>query len=81
MLQELMPPVKKNELIKFQKEIEDLVWKLDVPYMEAIIIFCEENDFEIEEVPRYLTDNMRTKLQIEAEELSMLKTKTNRLPL
>ncbi|MCU0389049.1 MAG: late promoter transcription accessory protein [Chitinophagaceae bacterium] len=68
-------------MLKFQNEIEDIVWKYDVTYMEAIIMFCEENDFEIERVPRLLSSKMKADIQKEAEDLSMLTEKNERLPI
>jgi len=76
-----MPPAKKSDMKKFQDEIEDIVWMKDVSYLDAIMMFCEENDFEVEKIPRILSSSLKSKLREEAEDLSLLKTKSKRLPL
>lgn len=76
-----MPPAKKEELLKFQEEIEDIVWKYDITYTEAIVLFCEEHDFEIERVPKFISHHLKAILQEEAEGLCLLKGgRQNRLP-
>lgn len=68
-------------MLKFQNEIEELVWKHDISYMEAVLMFCEANDFEIERVPRLLSSAIKSEIQREAENLSMLTQKNDRLPI
>lgn len=79
-----MPPIKKDEILRVHNIIEDLVWKYDISYIEAVVMFCEEHDFEIEQVPKYLSDSIKAELQREAENLSLLKGEANndfRLPV
>lgn len=77
-----MPPVKKEEMIKFQLEIEAIVSRTNLSYLDAIMEFITDSDIEIERIPKILSDNLLAKLQREAEDLSLLKVKTKRrLPL
>jgi hypothetical protein len=76
-----MPPAKKEEMLKFQEAIETIVNKQEISYIEAIVLFCEENDFDVETVPRFLSQRIRDEIQKEAESLSLLKEKSNRLPI
>jgi hypothetical protein len=77
----IMPPAKKEEILRFQEAIENIVEKNQIGYIEAITLFCEEHDFEIESVPRFLSQRIREEVQREAENLSLLKEKPNRLPI
>jgi Phage late-transcription coactivator len=77
----VMPPAKKEEMLKFQEAIQNIVKTQDISYIEAIVEFCEVNDFDIETVPRFLSQNIRDEIQREAEDLSLLKEKSNRLPI
>ena len=54
--------------------IEDLVWKHDIPYMDAIILYCEDNNVEVEVFAKAIKSNemLKAKLQHEAEELNYL---------
>ena len=58
---------------KFSLEIEDLVKTKHVPYMDAVIMFCEAKDIEPERVARFIDKSMKEKIQNEAEELNYLK--------
>lgn len=63
----------------FSKKVEDLVWEKDVTYLDAIQELVEVNNIEPESISKLLTLDLYSKLEIEAEELSLLKTKVNRL--
>jgi len=64
------------------KSIEDIVWMKDVSYIDATIIYCNENNLEFETVASAIrmNSNLKGKLQIEAESLNFIK-KTSRLPV
>ena len=34
---------------KFAEEIEDIVWDLDISYLDAVILYCERKGIEPEE--------------------------------
>lgn len=79
-----MPPIKKEELLKFQKEIERIVYEKDIPYLEAILEFCQEEDIDFDSVPKLLSDSLKQKVEDEANEMSLLKDSLrnrNRLPV
>lgn len=67
---------------EFYEAIENLVWTHDVSYMDAIIMYCEKNGVEIESVVSLIknNDNIKSKIQIEAENLNFL-PKTARLDI
>jgi hypothetical protein len=67
---------------EFIHEIEEIVYYYDVPYLEAVIMYCENNNIEIEVIAPIISknENLRAKLMIEGEDLNYLK-KTARLPI
>ena len=66
----------------FYKEIDILVRKHNLSYMDAIVHFCEKNDMEIETAGAMIKGNFRIKSQIqqEGEQLNFL-PKTAKLPI
>lgn len=65
---------------KVCKEIENVVWDKDVSYMEAALEVAGKYDLDIETLPKYLSDNIKGEIEIEAEGLNLI-PKTSRLPL
>jgi hypothetical protein len=66
----------------FVIEIEMIVKEKHCEYMDAILIYCERNNIEVETVADLIKHNsvLKAKLQYEAELLNMMR-KTNRLPI
>ncbi len=62
---------------KFSLEIEKYVIENQCNYIEAIISYCEENEIELETVPKLLSKPLKERLKINAEHLNFLK-KTSR---
>jgi hypothetical protein len=62
-------------------DIEILVISKRIDYIEAAILYAEENDYEIEYIANILAKNivMRSKIEQEAEDLNFIK-KRARLP-
>lgn len=69
-----------QEKINFANQIEEIVWDLDVPYMEAILIFCEKNDLEETVAANLLSPPLKSKIEEEAQTLNLIRGKANRLP-
>ena len=67
----------------FAQEIEKLVQvNKDMNYIDAIVHFCEENNVDIESVPKLLSKPLKEKLKYEAMELNLLKrTSHAKLPI
>ncbi len=66
---------------KFAQEIENLVkCNSEMNYIDAIIFFCEENNIDIESVPKLISKPLKEKIKYEAMELNFLK-KTSRAKL
>ena len=66
--------------IKFTKMIEDTVNDYSLSYMDAIILLCEKNNLEIEDIKKYISEPIKEKLEAEAQKLNFL-PKGNELPI
>lgn len=72
----------KDEMTTFSLSIETMVSKKNIPYMDAIIMYCEERGLELELAAKLVSGALKSKIQIEAEELHFLpKSNTTKLPL
>ena len=66
---------------RFAQEIESLVhMNDDMNYIDAIIYFCEQNNIDLESVPKLISKPLKEKIKYEAMELNFLK-KTSRAKL
>jgi hypothetical protein len=67
---------------KFATEVENLVWDRDIPYIDAVLLFCEQHNLEIETAASLINNsaNIKAKIQEEGEDLNFL-PKVNRLPI
>jgi len=66
---------------KFAQEIENLVQvNEEMNYIDAIIYFCEQNNIDVESVPKLISKPLKEKIKYEAMELNFLK-KTSRARL
>lgn len=66
----------------FYKELDILVNKHNLNYVDAVVHFCEKYEIEIETAAAMIRNNQRIKssIQIEGEELRLL-PRTPRLPI
>jgi hypothetical protein len=66
---------------RFAQEIEKLVQvNVEMSYIDAIIHFCEQNNIDLESVPKLISKPLKEKIKYEAMELNFLK-KTSRAKL
>jgi hypothetical protein len=65
---------------EFSLHIEDQVRLLKISYMEAVIAYCNEQDIDVERIAGLISPALRDKIQLEAEELNMIK-RSGKLPL
>ena len=68
---------------RFAQEIETLVHANDdMDYIDAIILFCEKNNIDVESVPKLISKPLKEKIKYEAMELNFLKRSSRaKLPL
>ena len=51
-------------------------------YIDAIVFFCEENNVDVESIPKLLSKPLKERLKCEAIDLNLLKkTSRAKLPL
>jgi len=71
----------KDEINTFSLQIEKLAEKKSMPYMDAIIQYCSDTGLEVEVAAKLISDVLRSKIKIEAEDLHFLpKSNTVKLP-
>tara|TARA_R100001463_G_scaffold94807_2_gene149436 strand:- start:8057 stop:8311 length:255 start_codon:yes stop_codon:yes gene_type:complete len=67
---------------KFSQEIEKLVIKEKINYIDAIVLFCEENSIEIDSITKLISKPLKEKLKCDAQQLNFMKKTTRaKLPL
>ena len=67
---------------KFAVEIEKLVKKENLNYIDAIVLFCEENSIEIDSITKLVSKPLKEKLKCDAQQLNFMKRTTRaKLPL
>ena len=67
---------------RFAQEIERIVSKDNMSYIDAIIYFCEKNAIDLESVQKLISKPHKEKLKWEATELNFLRrTSRAKLPL
>lgn len=67
---------------KFGLIIEGIVKEKKIPYMDAVVKFCEENDIDTSTVGPLINKQLKEKIQLEAEKLNLIeKSSTAVLPL
>jgi hypothetical protein len=71
----------KDEIANFSLAIETLVREKSIPYMDAVLLYCENTGLEVELAAKLISSVLKSKLKIEAEELHFLpKSNTAKLP-
>jgi hypothetical protein len=68
---------------RFAQEIEKLVQtNPDMNYIDAVVHFCEQNNIDVESVPKLISKPLKEKIKYEAMELNFLKRSSRaKLPL
>jgi hypothetical protein len=63
---------------KFSQEIERLVKRSNglISYIEAVVTYCQENEIEIETVPKLMSKPLKERLRYEAERLNYMKKRS-----
>ena len=71
-----------EDINRFSMQIEEMVYMKDIPYIDAIVMYCEQNEFEVETAAKLVSSVLKSKIKIEAEDLHYLKkSNTAKLPL
>ena len=67
---------------KFSKIIEEVVIDKRIPYMDAVLQYCEDNDIDTATIGPLINKSLKEKIKIEAEKLNLVeKSSTAILPI
>ena len=58
---------------EFSLKIEGIVKEKKITYMDAVILYCEENEIDTSTVAPLVSKSLKEKIQVEATNLKMLK--------
>ena len=61
--------------IKFSYEIERIVLKEQMNYIDAILYYCEKESIEVESIPKLMTKPLKEKLKVDATRLNFMKAR------
>ena len=64
----------------FMENIEKLVQKTNMSYIDAVMYYCEENKLEPETAGKMIGGKLKQNIQDEAENLHLIQ-RTSKLPL
>lgn len=64
----------------FQLQIEQCVIDKKITHLEAVLLFCEENDVEYESLKKIITSNLKDKIKLDAQEVGLMR-KESKLPI
>lgn len=71
-----------DDIQKFSLEIEEIVYMKDIPYIDAVVMYCEQSNFEVETAAKLISGVLKSKIQLEAEDLHYIKkATTSQLPI
>jgi len=82
--QELSEEINKKFISKdkFAEDIESLVLKTRMNYIDAIVEYCDTNSIEMDSVSKLISKPLKEKIKRDATELNFLKKTTRaKLPL
>ena len=69
-----------NNSMIFMENIESLVQKTKMSYIDAVMYYCEENKLEPETAGKMIGGKLKQNIQDEAEDLHLIQM-TSKLPL
>ena len=72
--------IKMNNSMVFMENIENLVQKTNMTYIDAVMHYCEENKLEPETAGKMIGGKLKQNIQDEAEDLHLIQ-KTSKLPI
>lgn len=66
--------------VRFQEIVEELVRLKQINYLEAVLMYCQENELELEDVGSLITVDLKDKIKVDAMNEGLMK-KEARLPV
>ena len=65
---------------EFSLKIESIVKEKKISHMDAVVLYCEKENIEIETASKLLNSALKSKIEVEAQSLNFL-PKTSKLPI
>tara|TARA_Y100000592_G_C5433606_1_gene299629 strand:- start:93 stop:335 length:243 start_codon:yes stop_codon:yes gene_type:complete len=62
---------------KFTKLIQNVVIEKKIPYMEAVVLICENNDIDVADIKKFISTSIKDKIEAEAMDLNFLPKKNS----
>ena len=72
--------IKMNNSMIFMENIESLVQKTRMSYIDAVMHYCDENKLEPETAGKMIGGKLKQNIQDEAEDLHLIQ-RTSKLPI
>ena len=72
-----MPSVKMQNSIRFMENIEELVQRTKMTYIDAVIYYCEENKLEPETAGQWLAVNLNNTYRKKQKNLTLFRRLQN----
>lgn len=66
-------PAQEDEILKLQTEVEDLVWKHDISYLDALQLYCEKESLDIESIQCLISPSLKSLLLVDAQNKNLIK--------
>ena len=67
---------------EFEKEIKSLIHqKYPITMLDAVLLYCEEKNIEIETAASLITPRMKAVIEVEAIKAKMITSNKSRLPI
>jgi len=66
---------------KFALIIENMVKDRNIPYMEAVLEYCQSHNIDPSDTKAMISKTLKEKIAYEAQNLNMLKEKVAKLPI
>lgn len=57
----------------FEERIEDIVWELDISHLEALSVYCERFELDLEDIKPLLNKPLLEKIEFDARKCGKLK--------
>ena len=61
--------------IKFSYEIEKIVLREKMNYIDAILYYCDKETIDVESIPKLMTKPLKEKLKVDATRLNFMKAR------
>ncbi len=61
--------------IKFSYEIEKIVLRENMNYIDAILSYCDKETIDVKSIPKLMTKPLKEKLKVDATRLNFMKAR------